>query len=396
MSTKSEIQSALCDEIMTPEQLRESREYHRRGLYCTLISKVWGLLVTVLVAFFLAKPLAEWLCAQCPFLEAHTYALLVVFLLAVMLFETLLGFPLDVYDDWILEQKFGLSNLTLGHWFRRYLLHFTLGAVLNLVVIGGIFLLIRLCGPWWWAAVSVMFLFISVGLGILFPVLILPLFYKVNRLEKPSLMERFEKITRQTTLKLTGIYRLDLSIETNKANAMLGGLGSTRRVLLGDTLLENFTEDEITAVFAHEVGHHVHRHILKQCVVIFLGSFAAFWLTDLALKLWLGSGPELYTQFPVWAVPFLSLILALISFVTEPFGNMLSRRFERQADAYALKTASPEAMRSAFVKLAVQNKADPFPHPLEVFWLHSHPAIGERILNCDREKKQENESTEFS
>ncbi|MBR0193148.1 MAG: M48 family metallopeptidase [Thermoguttaceae bacterium] len=381
MSTKSEIQSALCAEIMTPEQLRESREYHRLGLYCTLISKVWSLILAVFIAFFLARPLAEWLCSQCPFLAVHTYALLVVFLIAVMIFEALLGFPLDVYDDWILEQKFGLSNLTLGHWFRRYLLHFALGAGLNLVVVGGIFFLIRLCGPWWWAAVSVMFLFFSVVLGILFPVLVLPLFYKVERLEKPSLMERFEEITRPTTLKLTGIYRLDLSIETSKANAMLGGLGSTRRVLLGDTLLENFTEDEITAVFAHEVGHHVHRHILKQCVMIFLGSFAAFWLTDLALKLWLG--PEMvYAEFPVWAVPFLSLILSLISFVAEPFGNMFSRRNERQADAYALKTASPEAMRSAFVKLAVQNKADPFPHPLEVFWLHSHPAIGERILNC--------------
>lgn len=383
MSTKSEIQSALCAEIMTPEQLRESREYHRRGLYCTLISQFWGLCVSAVIAFWLARPASEWLSAQCPFLAAHTYALLVVFLLAIMLFEGVLGFPLDVYDDWVLEQKFGLSNLTFGHWFRRYMLHFVIGAILNLVVVGGIFFLIRLCGPWWWAAVSVMFLFFSVVLGILFPVLILPLFYKVERLEKPSLMERFEKITRPTTLKLTGIYRLDLSIETNKANAMLGGLGSTRRVLLGDTLLENFTEDEITAVFAHEVGHHVHRHILKQCGMIFLGSFAVFWLIDLALKYWLG--PEMvYAQFPVWAVPFLSLILSLLSFFAGPFGNAVSRRFERQADAYALKTASPAAMRSAFVKLAVQNKADPFPHPLEVFWLHSHPAIGERILNCDK------------
>ena len=104
MSTKSEIQSALCAEIMTPEQLRESREYHRLGLYCTLASRVWGLILAVLIAFFLAKPLAEWLSAQSPFLEAHTYALLAVFLLAVMLFEELLGFPLDVYDDWILER----------------------------------------------------------------------------------------------------------------------------------------------------------------------------------------------------------------------------------------------------------------------------------------------------
>jgi len=367
---------------MTPEQLRESREYNRRGLYCTLISKVWGLCLSVLITFWLARPVVEWLSMQCPFLAVHTYALLGVFLLGVMLFEEILGFPLDVYDGWVLERKYGLSNLTFFHWFRRNLLHFTLGAALNLVVVGGIFLLIRLCGPWWWMAVSVMFLFFSVVLGILFPVLVLPLFYKVEKLEKPSLMERFEEITRSTTLKLTGIYRLDLSIETSKANAMLAGLGATRRVLLGDTLLENFTEEEITAVFAHEVGHHVHRHILKQCVTIFLGSFAVFWLTDLALKFWLG--PELvYAQFPVWAVPFLSLVLSLISFVVEPLSNSLSRRFERQADAYARKNAPVAAVRRAFVKLAIQNKADPFPHPLEVFWLHSHPAIGERILDCE-------------
>ena len=147
MSTKSEIQSALCAEIMTPEQLRESREYNRLSLYCTLFSQFWGLCIGVLVTFFLARPVTEWLCAQYPFLASHVYALLVVFLLVMTLFEDVLGFPLDVYDGWILEQKFGLSNLTFGHWYRRHLLKFALGMTLNLVVVLAFFFIIRTCGP---------------------------------------------------------------------------------------------------------------------------------------------------------------------------------------------------------------------------------------------------------
>ncbi|MDO4424747.1 MAG: M48 family metallopeptidase [Planctomycetia bacterium] len=377
----------LCAEIMSPEQLAESREYGRISLRYSLLDRAVDLLFLGLMAFLFTKPLIGWLVQVFPFLSGSgvfpTIGLTAALMTCLTFLHAVISFPLSFFNGWVIEKRFGLSNLTPFHWFRRYLLQLLLVFVLNLFLMTAFLFLIRLSGSLWWAVVSVLFFLFSMVLGCLVPVLVMPLFYRVEKLENESLMERFLELTRSTTLRLTGIYRLDLSIETSKANAMLAGLGTTRRVLLGDTLLKNFTDDEIIAVFAHEVGHHVHRHILKLMSGMFFASFAIFWLADLALRFWLGGSafavPD-YAHLPVWTIPFFLFVMSIIGMFLEPFQNAVSRKFERQADTYALKhCGSAGAMRSAFIKLAVQNKADPFPSKWEVFWLHSHPAIGERI-----------------
>lgn len=370
-------------EIMTPEQLQEVRAYSRTGLRCALWDRAIDLLFLGLMAFWAAEPAARFLTRAVPALAANEFLLLTALLLGLTLLHLCVSFPLSFFSGWVLEKRYGLTHLTPLGWLRRWLLQMTLVFALNLFLLTALIFLIRLCGPWWWAAVSVLFFFFSMILGCLMPVLVMPLFYRVERLENDSLLARFQDLTRSTSLKLTGIFRLDLSVETSKANAMLAGLGSTRRVLLGDTLLQNFTEDEITAVFAHEVGHHVHRHMRKMLFGMLFVSFGVFWVTDLALRGWLGGSlavtPD-YAQIPVWTFPFFIFAMTVIGQILEPFQNALSRKFERQADAYAVShCGAPSALRSAFIKLAIQNKADPFPSRWEVFWLHSHPAIGERI-----------------
>lgn len=386
-------EEGLCARIMTPEQLAENRKYNRIDLRCALLDRAVDFIFTGLAAFLFAEPLTSWLISVFPTLggpEAGAQAkLLALLLFCVMLIHAGISFPLSFFSGWVVEKRFGLSNLTAFHWFRRWLLQMVLVFVLNIFLMLILFFLIRLCGAWWWAVVSGLFFIFSVILGSLVPVLILPLFYRVEKLENPSLLERFQGIVCSTSLKVKGIFRLDLSIETTKANAMLAGLGASRRVLLGDTLLKNFTEEEITAVFAHEVGHHVHRHIQKLLLGMFFVSFGVFWLADLGLRFWLGGALDFqpdYARLPVWTILFFSFVLNLIGYLLEPFQNAVSRKFERQADDYAVTHTSPEAMRTAFIKLAIQNKADPFPSRWEVFWLHSHPAIGERILAAGREK----------
>jgi len=168
---------------------------------------------------------------------------------------------------------------------------------------------------------------------------------------------------------------------------MLTGLGRTRRVLLGDTLLDHFTPEEIEVVFAHEVGHHVFRHLPKLLLAGVVYSAAGFWICDLLLRAWLGSsllGTLDYSQMPVAALPMVMLILAVFVTVLEPVQNAVSRRYERQADRYALeRTGLADAYRSAFSKLARQNKDDPDPARLEVLLFHSHPPIAERLAMAE-------------
>jgi STE24 endopeptidase len=177
---------------------------------------------------------------------------------------------------------------------------------------------------------------------------------------------------------------LHLSQETRKANAALAGLGKSRRVLLGDTLLEQFTPEEIEVVFAHEIGHHVHRHLPKMIVINVLLALAGFWLVDWVLNA--VAMPLGYAGLndPA-ALPLLLLVLTLFGLVLSPAENALSRAFEVQCDRYALeRTGNPKAYRSAFIKLARLNKSDPDPHPLTAWLFYDHPPIRQRLALADR------------
>jgi STE24 endopeptidase len=186
-------------------------------------------------------------------------------------------------------------------------------------------------------------------------------------------------------LRIEGVYRLHLSAETKKANAALAGLGRTRRVLLGDTLLEGFTPEEIEVVFAHEVGHHVYRHMPKMIAGSVVLTAVSFWLADRVLH-----GAASGLGYPAFddpsALPLLLLVLMVFGLLLAPAQNALSRFFERQCDRYALvRTGLVAAYRSAFTKLARMNKSNMDPHPLVVWLFDDHPPIRQRLALADTE-----------
>ena len=170
-------------------------------------------------------------------------------------------------------------------------------------------------------------------LGQLAPVLILPLFYRIEKLDAPELADRIARLAAGTGLSIEGVYRMDLSAETVKANAMLTGLGRTRRVLLGDTLLGGFQPEEIEVIFAHEIGHHVYHHIRKMILAGLIYSTAGLWVCDRLLADWVArdGGAVDYARLPVATLPLLLLILTVFGMLLEPLQNAVSRRFERQA-----------------------------------------------------------------
>jgi STE24 endopeptidase len=187
-----------------------------------------------------------------------------------------------------------------------------------------------------------------------------------------------------TGLTVEGVYRLHLSEETRKANAALAGLGKTRRVLLGDTLLDSFAPEEIEVVFAHEVGHHVHRHLVKMIAYRVVLSLIGFWLVDVILRSAAPGIGYLGLSDPA-ALPLVLLVLTIFGLILTPLGNALSRFFEVQCDSYALRTTGrADAYRSAFAKLARMNKSDPDPHPAVVWLFYDHPPIRERLALADQ------------
>jgi STE24 endopeptidase len=295
----------------------------------------------------------------------------------------LLTLPFDFWSSYVLEHRYHLSNQTLLSWVKKHLLAWVVGGLIGGPLLFGLYALLRFTDPWWlWATAG--WLLVTLVLGRLMPVLILPLFYKVTRLNDAALQERLQHIAQGTGLTIEGIYRLHLSAETKKANAALAGLGRTRRVLLGDTLLEQFTPEEIEVVFAHEVGHHVHRHLPKMIAVSVVLATAGFWLVDVVLRAL--AQPLGYEAFndPA-ALPLVLLVLTLFGLVLTPAEHALSRYFERQCDWYALqRTRLCEAYRSAFAKLARINKSDPDPHPAVVWLFYDHPPIRERIAMAER------------
>ncbi len=375
---------ALADEELSGEQLAEARRYGRAQLVCDLADKALDLVFLGTMAFWAARPLDAWLSRG---VSSEVLRLGLLFLITMGLHE-IVSLPLSFYVGHVLEHRFGLSQQTAARWLRRHMKAYGLAVLFGLVLFSGLFWLIRWTGAYWWLVGAGAFFLLSVVLGQLAPVLILPLFYKVEKLDDAELLERMQRLAEGTGLSIEGVYRLVMSDETVKANAMLAGLGRTRRVLIGDTLLENFSPEEIEVIFAHEVGHHVFGHLRKMLLAGLIYSAAGFWVCDRILMTWLSwqeGGAVDYASLPVYALPMVMFVLAVFSMVVEPLQNTISRRYERQCDRYALeRTGNRTAYRSAFHKLARLNKDDPNPPRLAVVLFHSHPPISERLALADR------------
>jgi STE24 endopeptidase len=367
--------TATPDQALEPASA-EIKRYQRQKLTASLCSLILSLAALAVMALLAGPSLDQFLRKWTG--ENRWIRLMVLgFVYAAGL--ELLTLPLDFYSGFILEHRYGLSNQSLGAWVWLHVKGYLLGGPLGLVLLLGLYGLIWFGGAWWWLWAAVAWLGVTLVLGQLVPVFILPLFYKVTRLEDAPLLERLQRLAAGTGLNIQGIYRLDLSADTRKANAALTGLGRTRRVLLGDTLLNNFTPEEIEVVFAHEVGHHVHRHLPKLVAWNVLASLGGLWLVDFCLRH--ASAALRFDGFddPA-ALPLVLLVLAVFGLALAPAQNALSRAFERQCDRYALdRTRLAPAYRSAFAKLARINKEDPDPNPVVVWFFDDHPPIRERL-----------------
>jgi STE24 endopeptidase len=293
--------------------------------------------------------------------------------------------PLGYYSSFILPHRYDLSTQSLKGWVGDQVKGVLVGGVLGLVVIEIVFFVLRISPDLWWLWAGLILLFFNIILANLAPVLLMPLFFKFVPLEEEhaDLVARLINLTERAGTRVRGVYKFDMSRRTKAANAAIAGLGNTRRIILGDTLINEFTGDEIETILAHELGHQVHRDIPIGILVDSVITLGGLYLASLVLE-WgmMVFGFESISD--VAAMPLLALVIGVYGLVTMPLGNAYSRQRERRADEYALKvTGKGAAYASALTRLANQNLADADPEPWIEILLYSHPALNKRIAMAE-------------
>jgi len=312
---------------------------------------------------------------------ASASSLVTVAALALLLFllAEAITLPLTFYRSFLLERRYGLSTIPLRLWIRDRLKGLALSVLFGVPAASVVYLTIAQWPRWWWVASAAFFITAMVVLARIAPSVLLPIFYSFKPLDRASLQSRLETLSARAGLPVLGVFEWALGEKTSRANAALVGTGRSRRILLSDTLLEHYTDDEIEVIIAHELGHHAHRDIrnglLIETVLITASCGAA------ALALWFFWQP-LQLQGPTDAagLPLLILASGALSLLVRPVLNALSRRNERRADRFALRmTERPDAFVSAMRRLAVQNLAEARPSTATLWLFHTHPPVEQRI-----------------
>ncbi len=297
----------------------------------------------------------------------------------VMLILALVELPFAYYHGHVLEHRYGLSTQSRAHWFSDQAKGVAVGLVLAVFGTAVVYGALRQWPEQWWWVSATSFAIATVGLAQLAPVVLLPIFYKFKPLDRPALADRLMKLAALARTNVVGVFEWIVSSHTRKANAALAGLGRTRRILLSDTLLADYSEDEIEVILAHELAHHVHRDLWRGIAVQTLALFAGFYLASQILAASAGALGLRGLSDPA-GLPVLLVIAGAWTFLLMPIVNALSRAQERAADRYALKTTrNVDAFVTAMKRLSQQNLAEEYPSPLVRLLFYSHPPIRERI-----------------
>lgn len=369
--------------VLDGERQRKAKEYARTSRRLMLIDLgVGGVYVIAWLvtgwSILLKNALEQW--------TQNEWLLVAGFAAVFGLGYLLIGLPLSYYEGYVLPHRYEISNQTLQGWVGDQVKGLILSIILGGIMLEVIYAVLRTFPDTWWLWASGILLVFNVILANLGPVLIFPIFYKFVPLgdEYADLAERLVRLAERANTRVRGVYKFDMSRRTKAANAALTGLGNTRRIILGDTLLNEFTADEIETVLAHELGHHVHKDIPAGMVISTLLTVGGLYIASLGLS-WGVSYFGFESVADIAALPLFVLVMGIYSLVTMPLGNAYSRWREWRADDYAVQaTGKGAAYASALTRLANQNLADAEPERWEELLLYSHPALGKRIARAEK------------
>ncbi|MBB65322.1 MAG: peptidase M48 [Waddliaceae bacterium] len=312
-----------------------------------------------------------------------------LFIASIAGINYLLQLPLSIYHTFVIEERYGFNKSTPWIFFTDQIKAIIIGSLIGGIVLSAILWFFESTGSqaWlfcWIAMTALQFLFMF-----LVPVLIMPLFNKFEALPDGDLKEAIETYAKSQNFSLSGVYTMDASKRSTKANAFFTGFGKSRRIVLFDTLVNHYSTEELVAVLAHEMGHFKKKHIVRMLSIGILNTGILFYFLHLCMK-W----PALFEAFSmehlsVYAsLVFFTFLYSPLSTLTSLMSNILSRKHEFEADAYAIHTYEHgEKLISALKKLSVDSLSNLTPHPLKVFLEHSHPPVLQRIDTIREEQK---------
>jgi len=304
-----------------------------------------------------------------------------IFAGTITLLAELLRIPASAYHTFIIEEKYGFNKTTVKTFVLDVIKSWILVGLIGGSLFWGILWFFGKFGSvaWFysWCAVTIFQIFML----FIAPVVIMPLFNKYVPLENGELKSTIENYAEAEDFRMKGLFKMDGSKRSTKANAFFTGFGRFRRIVLFDTLIAKHTVDELVAVLAHEMGHYKKKHILKQILISVINTGLMFFILSLFIN-----NSQLFMAFRMEEISiyasfvFFGFLYVPISTVISIAGNILSRKYEYEADAYAVSTlGKPEVMISALKKLSVENLSNLTPHPLKVFLEYSHPPVIDRI-----------------
>ena len=368
--------------IYDEEKYKKSQQYQKVNLRFSLVTSTFSLFLMLAVLFTGAFGiLDEWVRSVTDSLYLRT---LLFFGVLGLVFD-LLSLPFQLYDTFVIEERFGFNKTSP----KTFLIDKLKSWLLSLIIGGGILLFIQWAwqstGVWFWVIVTSGLSAFMIFMAMFYTQLIVPLFNKLTPLEEGELKTAIYEFATKTGFKLNNVFVINGSKRSTKANAYFSGLGPKKKVVLYDTLINDLNTEEIVAVLAHEVGHHKKKHIIKGLIMSLVQSALMLWLLWLALDtpaLSLAIGGK-EPSFYLGIVAF-GLLFSPISFFTGIISNVFTRKYEYQADAYAGKHYSGKKLIDALIKLSVKNLSNLTPHPVYVFFHYSHPTLLQRKKALER------------
>lgn len=344
-----------------------ARKYSNTKYALSILDIAWSL---IFLFVFLGLGISRFLADKYPF---------PVYFLLIFIIYYLFSFPLNFYQHYIIEHKFSLSNQNIPQWLSDQLKSGIISYIIGIILISAFYLILKYNPGTWWLIISAFWIFFSLILVKLVPVVIIPLFFKYRKLSDEGLRQRIIALAEKMKIKILDCFEIDFSKKTLKANAAFVGIGNTKRVILADTLKDKYSHDEIEVILAHEFAHYKLKHLLKLIGINSFFTLACFYLIFKTSSYALGLF-DLPSLSDTAALPLIIIYFVLFGIVTQPFENFISRGLEKDADKLALKaTGLKGAFISMMEKLSSQNLADRKPHPLIKIFFFDHPPVEERI-----------------
>lgn len=356
----------------------KARAYSRARLRFYAISTATGLLFAFGFWYLGISAILE---AALGAVAGPWWSRIVLFVVVYEAIAAILFLPISYYGGFVLQHRFGLSTQDFRGWLLDWAKSSVIGGLFFVAGMAAFYLVTpALPGDWWWI-LAIGLTLVALLLTYVAPVLLLPVFYKRTPVADAELEARILALAAKAGARVSRVSMIDMSRRTVAANAALTGIGRNRQVLLGDTMLQHFSEDEVETVFAHELGHHVHGDIWKglggEVLGIWLGLAVLYYLIAPAMvRAGIGEVSDLAN------LPLLVFLAELASLAAMPLVNAVSRRYESQADRFAVKLSEkPEAYSRALYRLARQNLAELWPPRWVELLLYTHPAIGRRMAS---------------